>query len=253
MPLESLSPDPYQKMTGVAISLAEVLEADGRIREAYDVYNEALAILVEEENNVLVKEVDKLVFPGHLIHFNIPPLPSLPSSISTDSKEVERHSVIPRSTNGGLSDVERARIVELALKLDELSDEYEGLATPDEQERALLTAAFESQRLIKLGYSQKNRTVFELTNPLLVKGKEWTSEDERQLLLEKKKYPIPSNVVLSNAELAAPFERLGNFFARKRRNLYVSSGTPEMIFVHKTQRSRFPIHYCFEHTNISTR
>ncbi|KLO19404.1 hypothetical protein SCHPADRAFT_865317 [Schizopora paradoxa] len=44
LPNEALAPEPYMKTSGVAIALAEVLEADNRPLEAYAIYEEALQL-----------------------------------------------------------------------------------------------------------------------------------------------------------------------------------------------------------------
>ena len=44
LPDEALGPEPYLKISGVAIALAQVLEADNKPLEAYRIYAEALQL-----------------------------------------------------------------------------------------------------------------------------------------------------------------------------------------------------------------
>lgn len=47
MTLEQFGVHPYLKTTGIAITLAGVLEADGKTEQAYQIYQEALSLLQE--------------------------------------------------------------------------------------------------------------------------------------------------------------------------------------------------------------
>ena len=44
LPISTFSPEPYLKLSGIAITLATVLEADGLPREAWDIYIQALSL-----------------------------------------------------------------------------------------------------------------------------------------------------------------------------------------------------------------
>ncbi|KAK2461282.1 hypothetical protein APHAL10511_006809 [Amanita phalloides] len=52
LPLSELAPQPYLKITGIAIALGSMLESSGRWDQAYGVYSDTLSHLREAENKV---------------------------------------------------------------------------------------------------------------------------------------------------------------------------------------------------------
>ncbi|KAF8068748.1 hypothetical protein FPV67DRAFT_1414407 [Lyophyllum atratum] len=60
LPIEAFKTDPYLKTSGIAVLLASVLELNGKPDEAYDVYEDALAMLKQAEKEGRLSGPEKL-------------------------------------------------------------------------------------------------------------------------------------------------------------------------------------------------
>lgn len=120
LPNEILAPNPYLKISGVAIALAEVLEADKKPHEAYDVYAEVLQLA----------------------------RPSISDPIPLYEKMPERSTSQTPTT---FSTIERKCTVAIALKLGEMAEEF-NLPAADE-EKWLNYAVSEVMRILQEDHS----------------------------------------------------------------------------------------------------
>lgn len=109
LPSSTFAPSPYLKLSGIAITLASVLEADGRPQEARDVYIQALSL----------------------------PRTANPSAINLP-KDTGYGSLLPEE--GKLSPQEVLRQVSIAHKLGELAEIY---SLGEEEEEKWLTWSVE--------------------------------------------------------------------------------------------------------------
>ncbi|KAK7685990.1 hypothetical protein QCA50_010801 [Cerrena zonata] len=125
LPLDRLSPEPYLKLSGIAIVLGEVLEKANRPQEAYEVYETALA---------------QLQNPSPHSPVPAPPSPTNPDAPSPPSPELTRSSYT-------LTGPERVRAATISFKLAEMADTYT-LPLP-EQEKHLVYTVEELLRVIR--------------------------------------------------------------------------------------------------------
>ncbi|KAI0066840.1 hypothetical protein BV25DRAFT_1795961 [Artomyces pyxidatus] len=144
LPIDTFSPSPYLKISALAITLSEVMEANDRPKYAYEVYTSSIT------------------------HF--------------------------QSNWSALDERERLRAVAIAHKLGEMADTYQ--LGEEEEERWLTWAVEEALRIAKAAHAAKG------------KGKE-ESNDETVVLAE---LDLPKWV--SVADIGAPIEALGAFYAR---------------------------------------
>ncbi|OCB90024.1 hypothetical protein A7U60_g2786 [Sanghuangporus baumii] len=234
---EVLDPDSYLKYSGVAIILAEVLELEQDVEEAFNVLNTALSAFIDTQNPSPVTS---------------PSTPSDTQTIQPDSSKPISSSAPPSSwtspspprlsikalLDSGRSDTirsqlnskNRMRAVALALKLGELS---ESLKRPEEEERWLGFAVTEVLRLIRdeYGLSFDSRRGFTQNSPGSVTApgeennakKSAKEERDHEAPVRNILSPdssdtelgLPTWVSLTKSELAAPMERLGAFYSRQ--------------------------------------
>ncbi|KAI5121720.1 hypothetical protein M0805_002113 [Coniferiporia weirii] len=237
LPPSSLSPDPYLKISGVAIVLAEVLEADHQLEQAFTILREALSFFIRDQR-----------------HPSIPvSAPAPPSSSSTPPAAPAKPA--PRLTLLSLLDSERTatpsadadecdtrtrmRAVALALKLGALA---EALSRPAEEEVWLSFAVAEVLRVVRaeyglahdvrrgfVGVGTSSRVESTSTPEQGRTDAETNSEQTQQEVHEHGirdilgpnaidgELGLPPWVSLTKTELAAPMERLGAFYARQGR------------------------------------
>lgn len=229
-----LSPDPYLKYSGVAVVLAEVLEADRDFEEAFDVLKKALLAFVSAPN----PRSD--ISPASQSNTQASDSPSSNSGpISTQSSPWAAPSP-PRLSVRALLDFGRAstiksqlnskarmRAVALALKLGDLA---ESLKMSEEEERWLGFAVAEVLRLVRdeyglvfdphRGFSQNSQGTVTSDNKADFPKEGPNHETSVRDILNpdsNDELGLPSWVSLTKSELAAPMERLGAFYGRQRK------------------------------------
>jgi hypothetical protein len=177
MPASTLDPSPYLKLSGIAITLASVLEADNRHKEAWEVYLQAVS----------------------LPNPSTPPSPTQNDApISTKSPQPEERRLTPQET---------LRQVAIAHKLGEMAATF-GFGGNDEEEKWLSWAVEKLLSLLKeesVGF--RGVSSGEKTNG---KDSEKTGEEAGLLLAD---LDLPEWV--TTMDLGAPLEALGAFYARQ--------------------------------------
>lgn len=129
LPLDDLSPEPHLKISGIAIVLAEVLEANNQPEEAYKVYMNALSEI--RQHNIELS-------PEHFVQKITPNS----EAVNTIQRDPDNTPAIRNS----LTRAERVRTVALAYYLGGMAEKY-GQST-DEQEKWLTYAVTEMMRIL---------------------------------------------------------------------------------------------------------
>lgn len=179
LPLERFSPEPYLKLSGIAIVLGEVLEKDNRPQEAYEVYETALNQLQNPSSPP-------------------PDSASAPAPSSSDSHSPSSSSdpePLRPSYNYILTGPERVRAATLSFKLAEMAEKY--TLPLLEQEKHLVYTVEELLRVVR-DYNG------------VIPNKPETGEQEVEMALGE--LELPSWV--SKLDLVVPLETLGGFYSR---------------------------------------
>ncbi|KAH8113961.1 hypothetical protein DFH11DRAFT_1509828 [Phellopilus nigrolimitatus] len=238
LPSSALSPEPYLKISGIAIVLAEVLEADREFEQAYAVLSAAIALLVpslQVSSSPSPSSSSSSSSPSGSTGHEPPVFRSLRSSPSGVTGPEEYSAAHPTPTTR-----ERMRAVALALKLGDMA---EMLARPAEEEHWLSYAMEEVLRVVRDEYdlvpdtrrggfintdsapsaSQKTAEEKGESEDSAVKSVENRREQSREHALrdvfspgsENAQLGLPAWVSLTKTELVAPIERLASFYARQ--------------------------------------
>ncbi|KDQ58446.1 hypothetical protein JAAARDRAFT_176397 [Jaapia argillacea MUCL 33604] len=196
LPVNTFSPEPYLKISGIAISLAEVLESNNRPKEAYEVYE-----------NILSRLQKALVFGQELqsqrLHSGV--------RVSSDT---ENEDVVKEGEEEELmlTGPERLRAISIASKLGEMAETYQ---QPLEEEEKWLTWAVE-ELLRTLRDSQRHPHLPSPDNQEHRKSNEEKEEQEVKLVLSDLDLPH----WVRKTDIGAPIEALGAFYAKSGKLEY---------------------------------
>lgn len=185
MDLENLGHDAYLKTTGIAITLAEIYESEGKQLEAYHVLIDALQHLQQ-----------------------VSPLPKADAKMQRIDMEATPTTgdVVSQTTSASLksslSQQERMRAVALSHKLSELA---EALKRPKDEQEEWLVYSVETILKHVMGRSGVSELVVRETDPRAGK----TLEESAAIFEELE---LPQWIV--HHDLAAPFEALASFYSR---------------------------------------
>ncbi|THH12149.1 hypothetical protein EW145_g203 [Phellinidium pouzarii] len=244
LPSDSLAPNPYLKVSGIAIVLAEVLEADRQLDQAFSVLRDALLNFPNQEQ--LPSSATLFVSPASNPNSAPSPSPSSLSTSATTSKTVPHSdSAKPASivkTTHREDTRTRMRAVAISLKLGALA---EALSRPADEELWLEFAVEEVLSILLTDYGLKHdvHLGFVNTNSRAVAGKALTyvqgragedasGEQGQQIAPHDHRIRdifspdstdsdlgLPTWVSLTKTELAAPLERLGSFYTRQGKTM----------------------------------
>ncbi|KZT23713.1 hypothetical protein NEOLEDRAFT_1136204 [Neolentinus lepideus HHB14362 ss-1] len=185
LPLSDFSPEPYLKLSGIAVALAEVLEANGKPEEAYKTYADALDRL---KKAISYSEQLKLQ--------------ELASSAPT-SKDTPTHE-----TELVLTGPERLRAVAIACKLGEMADTYQ---QPETEEEQWLTWAVE----------ELLRTLIDMRQHHKIADATKREEKQKDVQIVLADLSLPKWV--TKTDVGAPIEALGRFYAKTGRVDYATT------------------------------
>ncbi|EJC99248.1 uncharacterized protein FOMMEDRAFT_170567 [Fomitiporia mediterranea MF3/22] len=224
---EALAPDAYLKLSGVAVILAEVLEADQQLEQAYDMLKASLNIFERFEKPIPAEpnpsapstdtpssSKDESTLPSSEPLRSKPTIARRPLSYFLDTKRLG----LNKSKMGSRS---RKRAAAIALKLGDLA---EVLSRPEEEERWLCFAVAEVLRVLRIEYGithdVRNGFVHNRSDAAVSSSDKQTEHEKgvRDILSPDTpdgELGLPSWVSLTKSELAAPMERLGAFYARR--------------------------------------
>lgn len=188
LPASTFDPSPYLKLSGIAIALASVLEADSRPKEAWDVYIQALS-------------------------------PRPPTAPPLPQNEAHTSIIFPHPEEGQLSPQEIMRQVSIAHKLGEMAETF-GFGEAEEEKwltwsvERLVKVIKEHEAVLRSGSDRKYIEGRGQEKPRTETG-EVTEEiqnldDESGILLAD--LDLPEWVTKTN--LSAPLEALGTFYSR---------------------------------------
>ncbi|TDL22769.1 hypothetical protein BD410DRAFT_839470 [Rickenella mellea] len=210
LPLQTFGSEPCLKVSGIAIKLAEVLEANGAPDAAYTVYAEALKLLQN------VRAADPAVTASKNLWYSSPlpdNLEALERSMDSFSQEgnTETHhleaqsEVVEHDRLTYLSTNERVRSIALAQKLGEMAYEY---GQPQEEEEKWLSYAAEEVFRILADMN------------LLVRRNGDEDHDVAVSMDEGNDTELVLPPWAMKANLAAPIEALGSFYVRQDKPNY---------------------------------
>lgn len=178
LPSSIFAPSPYLKLSGIAVTLASVLEADGRPKDAWDVYVQALS----------------------LTQSPTPPTCPPPSTNEASSdREAPSATSLPQAERVDLTPQEVLRQVSIAHKLGQMAEAY---SFGEAEEEKWLNWSVEKL----LGIVNKYGVVLG-GNSGAVEGKD---SEVKALLADLE---LPGWV--TKEDIAAPLEALGAFYARR--------------------------------------
>jgi hypothetical protein len=188
LPASTFDPSPYLKLSGIAITLASVLETDNRPKEAWDVYLQALS-------------------------------PRPPTGPSSPQNEAHTSIKFPHPEEGQLSPQEIMRQVSIAHKLGEMAETY-GFGEAEEEKwltwsvERLVEVVKEHEAMLRSGSDRKY---------IGERGQEKPKNETREVTEEIRKLEDESGMLLADLDLpewvtktnlSAPLEALGAFYSR---------------------------------------
>ncbi|TFK49177.1 hypothetical protein OE88DRAFT_1663615 [Heliocybe sulcata] len=176
LPLSDFSHEPYLKLSGISIVLAEVLEANNKPSEAYEVHSNALDRLKKAISYSEQLKIQELAS-------------GVPTAKNTPTHETELVLTGP----------ERLRAVAIACKLGEMADRYQ---LGDAEEEKWLTWAVEEMLRTLVDMRQHHKTSED--------AKREDKQKDVQLVLAELSLPK----WVTKTDVGAPIEALGTFYAK---------------------------------------